>query len=121
MQFIIEPTQGAKPQPSALLAATPRPPVTAPLPPSPSPEAPSPPSGSDLVTTLPPREPPILLQPLVASWSAVRYTHLRCLHVWNVDLADDCIVALVRRKQTAVPPPSHQLHSYMQSVNAGRE
>ena len=114
LQFIIEPTQGAKPQPSALLPAAPRPPVSAPQPPSPSPEAPSPTDASGSETTAPPpREPPILLQPLVSSWSAVRYTHLRCLHVWNVDLADDCIVALVSRVR-------HLLHSYVQSVLARR-
>lgn len=38
---------------------------------------------------------PILLQPLVNSWMEVKYCHIRCLHVWSMDLEDDAVVSLV--------------------------
>ena len=40
-------------------------------------------------------KPPILLQPLVESWTNVKYAHIRCLHVWNIELQDDAMVSLV--------------------------
>jgi len=47
-----------------------------------------------LAASIPP-PPPILLHPLIESWLEVKYTHMRCLYIWHIELTDDSIVALV--------------------------
>ena len=39
--------------------------------------------------------PPVQLSPLLESLSAINYTYIRCLHVWQVSMIDEEMVALV--------------------------
>ena len=131
LQFILEPSQGAKPPTSGTAmaktsAAAPKgakrtaapdtitpgspqlppdrlnPASPGPLPPPPPPNSSS--AESTLVakevsarsSSIAPHGPPVLLQPLVESWTELKYSYMRCLHVWSIELSDEGIVALVR-------------------------
>ena len=39
--------------------------------------------------------PPVLLRPLLHSLTELKYNHIRCLHVWHINLSEEELVSLV--------------------------